>query len=158
MTKHARKFALLGGVAGLVLVAGVVVAPPVAPRASAALGCASFNGLNVSAPNYSASGVALNAGDKITATASPATTADMIFLSASLGLNFIFDDGPATTGLEFTAPASGTYSLGWSWSTATTAPTNLTWSFTSTCSSTGIAPSPSPSPTTHKNGKGKGRR
>ena len=135
--------------AGLVLALGVV-APP-ATASTTALTCGSLNGLTVTAPSYLTT-VPLNAGDRVTATISPATSSDKIKLTAVYGINFFFGDAPGTTSLVFTAPTAANYSLGWSREGTSPAPSQLTWSFTSTCSSTVIAPSPT-EPT--RNGKGK---
>ena len=152
MYKRARKLGLIGAAAGLVLAVGVV-SPP-ATAATTAASCGSLNGLRVTAPSYSTT-VALNAGDKIRATVSPATSTDKILLSAVTGFNFFFVDAPATTSLVYTAPAAASYSLGWSLEGTSPATSQLTWSFTSTCSSTAIVQS-STEPT--RTGKGKGRK
>jgi hypothetical protein len=154
MYKRARKLGLIGAAAGLVLAVGVV-SPP-ATAATTAASCGSLNGLTVTAPSYSTA-VLLNAGDKVTATVSPATSTDKILLSAVHGLfNFSFSDAPATTSLVYTAPAASSYSLQWSLQGTSPAPSQLTWKFTSTCSSTAIVQSPTE--TTSNGKKGKGRK
>lgn len=154
MYRRARKLGLIGAAAGLVLAMGVV-APP-ATASTTAASCGSLNGLTVTAPSYSTA-VLLNAGDKITATVSPATSTDKIFLSAGYEFNLFFADAPATTGLTFTAPAASSYSLAWSRKGTSPAPSELTWTFTSTCSSAAIVQSPTETTPT-RNGKGKGRK
>ena len=157
---HARtkRFSVIGAALGLVLAAGVVVAPPAAPTASAAVGCSYFNGLKVTANYVSITGIALKAGESITAKAAPAATGDQIILQSSSGFNIIFADEPAATGMTFTAGSAGSYSLGWSFEAAGTRPSSITYSFTSKCSSTTVSPSPTPTPTaTTKPAKGKGR-
>src|SRR6478735_8305367 len=129
----------IGVGAGLALAVAVAIAPasaapvstakpapaaPVAPSNS----CATFEGLTATGPGVSYSGVALQAGESITATVSPTTTYD-ILLSATIGLNFFFYAAPSATGLTFTAPASSVYTLSWSLQTnGGTAPA-LTWTF-----------------------------
>jgi hypothetical protein len=136
-------------------VAGVVVAPAAAPPASAAVGCSYFNGLKVTANWVSITGVALKAGESITATVSPATTGDKVILTASLGLGTTWLNAPASTGITYTAGTSTNYNFGWSFEAAGTRPSSLTYSFTSKCSSTTVAPAPSPTPTVStKPGKG----
>jgi hypothetical protein len=129
----------IGVGAGLALAVAVAIAPasaapvstakpapaaPVAPSNS----CATFEGLTATGPGVSYSGVALQAGESITASVSPTTTYD-ILLSATIGLNFFFYAAPSATGLTFTAPASSVYTLSWSLQTnGGTAPA-LTWTF-----------------------------
>lgn len=149
---------VIGATVGLILAAGVA-APSAAATTSTttSVSCGALNGLTVTAPSYGVSGVVLNAGDKITAKASPATSTDLILLAAATPYGLAFVDGPATTGVVFTAPAAASYGLSWTWEGTKPAPTNLTWTFTSVCSSTAIAPSPTPT-TAPKPGKGKGKR
>ena len=108
----------------------------------------------MTAPSYSTA-VLLNAGDKITATVSPATSTDKILLSAVNGFNFYFTDAPATTSLVYTAPAASSYSLQWSLQGTSPAPSQLTWKFTSTCSSTAIVQSTTETTSNGKRGKGR---
>ncbi|WP_442574510.1 hypothetical protein ACSBPH_11725 [Microbacterium sp. F51-2R] len=153
MIERATRFGLVGAAASLALAAALVVAPSAAPTASAAVGCSSLNGVSVTAPSYSASAVVLNAGDKITVTASPVTSTQKILLSAANGLNFAFYEGFAATGVTYTAPAAGSYSLSWALAKSTEpTPANLTWTITATCSSAVVSPDPT---TTVPKGKGK---
>jgi hypothetical protein len=152
MYKRAKKIGLIGAAAGLVLAVGVV-APP-ANASTTAVSCGSLNGLTVTGPSYSTN-VLLNAGDKITATVSPAASTDKILLSSVTGFNFFFSDAPATNGLVYTAPAASSWTLQWSRQGTSPAPSQLTWSFTSTCSSTAIVQSPTE---TTRTGKGKFRK
>jgi len=160
-TMHARtkRFGVIGAALGLVLAAGVVVAPPAAPTASAAVGCSYFNGLNVTANYVAINGISLKAGESITAKAAPAAAGDQIILQSSSGLSIVFADAPAATGVTFTAGTTSSYNLGWSFEAAGTRPSSITYSFTSKCSST-VTPTPTPTPTptaTTKPGKGKGK-
>ena len=160
MRARTKRFSVIGAALGLVLAAGVVVAPPAAPTASAAVGCSYFNGLKVTANYVSIQGIALKAGESITAKAAPAAAGDMIILQGSSGLSIVFDDEPAATGITFTSGSGGTYNLGWSFEAAGTRPSSITYSFTSKCSSTTVTPTPTPTPTptaTIKPPKGKGR-
>jgi len=158
MRARTKRFSVIGAALGLVLAAGVVVAPPAAPTASAAVGCSYFNGLKVTSNWVSVTGVSLKAGESITAKVSPATTGDVIILTASRGLGTTWLDEPATAGITYTADASANYNFGWSFEAGGTRPSSLTYSFTSKCSSTTVAPAPSPTPTaTTKPAKGKGR-
>ena len=156
MIKRATRFGLVGAIASLALAGAVVLVPSAAPAASAAVGCSSLNGLKVTAPSYSVSGVVLNTGDTITATASPASSTQKIVVSAANGFNLAFADGYALTGATFTAGAAGSYGLGWTWDQSTAPiPAGLTWTLTAKCSTTTVvSPDPTPAPTIPK-GKGK---
>ncbi|MBM7503779.1 hypothetical protein ACFPER_09860 [Agromyces aurantiacus] len=121
----------LGAIAaalGLAL-AGLAAA---APASAATYTCASFSGLTVTADTVSRSPVSLNAGDVIRATVSPARDGDVIILSAAAGTSINFVEAPATTGLSWKAPVTGSYGLGWSLEASGTRPSSLTWSFTCT--------------------------
>ncbi|SFS02448.1 hypothetical protein SAMN04487846_1576 [Microbacterium sp. cf046] len=159
MRARTKRFSVIGAALGLVLAAGVVVAPPAAPTASAAVGCSYFNGLKVTSNYVAINGIALKAGESITAKASPAATGDMILLSYSIGLSPYIKEAPASTGITFTAGTTSSYNLGWSFEAAGTRPSSITYSFTSKCS-TSVTPTPTPTPTptaTTKPGKGKGK-
>ncbi len=141
MKTRFAKLSALGATAGLAvaLVAGsaAMAAPhgaggkkaPPAPTSS--YSCATFSGLTLSQSSVSYSGVALRAGQTVTANAAPAASGDNIFLSTSMGLSLAFYEAPATTGLAFRAPADGVYNLGWTLrsSAGTTVPTVLSWTF-----------------------------
>lgn len=143
MRARTKRFSVIGAATGLVLVAGGVVAPS---ASAATVGCSYFKGASITA-NYVSISAALTAGDTITAKVSPATTGDKVILSTSLGMSIIFKSAEASTGVVFTAPASGTYNLGYSFEAAGVRPSSLTYSFAATCSSTTVvAPAPSPTP------------
>jgi hypothetical protein len=156
MRARTKRFSVIGAALGLVLAAGVVVAPTTAPPASAAVGCSYFNGLKVTANTVSVTGVALKAGESITATVSPSVSGDKAYVQSSVGFVIKVTEGDATSGVVFTAGSSTSYNLGWSFTAAGTRPSSITYSFTSKCSSTTVSPSPTPTPTaTTKPGKGK---
>ncbi|MRX42149.1 hypothetical protein [Agromyces kandeliae] len=144
MRARARTTALaaLAAAAGLALAVTTAVAPASAAKpvrggtttTSVASGCGDLNGLKVTAKTVSRT-IALNAGDVIGVTVSPARSGDMIILSGSAGLSIIFEEASATTGMKYTAPYSTTYGLGWSLETSGTIPSDLTWTFT--CSGSG---------------------
>jgi len=156
MSTRASKLTVIGTAIGLVLMGSAITPAAAAPQPAtlSASTCSSLKGLTTTGSTASFSGVALKAGDTITASVSPARVGDSIFLTATIGLNMIFGGG-ATTGYTFDVPADAYYNLTYSLK-STTAPTStLTWSFNATCSTTTVAPSPSPSPTaTTKPGKG----
>lgn len=156
MIKRATRFGLVGAIASLALAGAVVLVPSAAPAASAAVGCSSLNGLKVTAPSYSVSGVVLNTGDTITATASPASSTQKILVAAGTSGGLSFADGYALTGATFYSGAASSYSLSWTWDTSTAPiPAGLTWTLTAKCSTTTVvSPDPTPTPTAPK-GKGK---
>lgn len=164
MRVRTQRITAIGTALGIVLMASAIT-----PAAAIGTGntapaavinpssCSAFAGGTATGSSFAATGVTLRAGDKITATVAPNRSEDVIFLSASAGLNIILAEGP-TTGFTFQAPATAVYNLQWSYRTASTVPTGLTWSFSASCSSTTVSPAPSPSPTaTTKPGKRGGR-
>ncbi|RXZ45176.1 hypothetical protein [Agromyces binzhouensis] len=144
MRARARTTALaaLAAAAGLALAVTTAVAPASAAKpvrggtttTSVASGCGDLNGLKVTAKTVSRT-IALNAGDVIGVTVSPARSGDLILLGGSAGTAIFFEEASATTGMKFTAPYSTTYGLGWSLETSGTVPSDLTWTFT--CSGSG---------------------
>ena len=127
--------AAIGAAIGLTVTA-LTAAPALAltPQAAAATStatysCSHFSGLTVTGDSVVRNSVGLKAGETIGVTVSPARDGDMIILTSG----FTFYDAPATSGLQFRAPADGTYNFGWSLDAAGTRPSSLTWSFT--CSS-----------------------
>ena len=162
MRARTKRFSVIGAALGLVLAGGVVVAPAAAPSASATVTCGYFNGLTVNSVWYANDQVALQAGESITATASPATSNDKLVMHVVAPGNVIsFPRGYASTGLIFEAPSTATYALGWSWDdTISPVPANIQYKFTSKCSTTTVNPTPTPTPTptvTTKPGKGGGK-
>lgn len=115
-------------------------APPSGGAAAATYTCATFEGLVLTQPSVSYSGVSLRTGEAITARVSPAAAGDEILLSATRGLAFSFYSAPATQGIVYTASADGTYGLGWSLDAAGTTPSSLTWTFDCSSSSGGTTP------------------
>lgn len=114
--------AAIGAAIGLAL----ATLTAVAPASAATYSCSHFSGLTVTADSVSRNSVGLKAGETIGVTVSPAREGDMIILTEG----FTFSDAPATSGMQFRAPADGTYNFGWSLDAAGTRPSSLTWSFT----------------------------
>ena len=143
MTSRLTKLGALGASLGvaLALVAGsAAMAAPhgnggkksaPAPLPTSSYSCSTFSGLTVTGSSVSYSGVALSAGQVVTATVSPYPSGDNIFLSTSNGLSLAFYASPASTALAFRAPASGVYNLAWSLQTSAgaTVTTASSWSF-----------------------------
>jgi hypothetical protein len=163
MRTRSLKLGAIGASIGLVLLASAVSPASAAPSVSTALNsptsCSAFAGGTATGSSFAASAVSLRAGETITATVSPAREGDNIWLSSATGfLSITTFQAPASRGLTFQAPATGTYGLTWTLRTTTTMPSTVTWSFTSKCSSTTVTPTPTPTPTaTTKPGKGKGK-
>ncbi len=148
----------LGATIGLVLMASAITPAAAAPlpMAFTATSCSSFQGATTTGSSPTFSGVALRAGDTITAKVTPALAGDKIFLGGDAGgFNWILTDGPAG-GFTYTAPVTGSYNLQYSLITAGTAASTLTWSFNATCSTTSVEPTPTPTTPTTKPGKGGG--
>lgn len=159
MRARTKRFSVIGTALGLVLAAGVVVAPMAAPPASAAVGCSYFNGLNTTGVKADFAGVNLKTGDVIKVTVSPARDTDKIYLSTAVNQYLWFGpSSPATSGYSWSAPSDGSYNLSYALTSTAGAPVSVAWSFTATCSSTTVSPSPTPTPTTTtKPGKGGGK-
>lgn len=127
--------AAIGAVIGLALAAMTAVAPASAAKpspsqpAAAQYSCGYFSGLTVTGDYVAVNSIGLKAGEVIGVTVSPAREGDMIILSGG-GNGIFFEDAPATEGLQFRAPADGSYNLGWSLEASGTRPSSLTWSFT----------------------------
>ena len=145
----------VGAALGLVMVVALAVAPASARPADATAtvtstySCASFEGLTVTAPGVSYSGVGLRTGETLTVTVSPATTGDRILVVAATAFSLSISDGAATGPYSFRSGYDGVYSLGWSYVTpdGKTSTASRTWTFD--CSSTTVAaPAPQPEPTT----------
>jgi hypothetical protein len=150
-----RMIGAIGAAVGLAMTLTVAVAPASArpgdatASVTATYSCASLEGLKVTAPGVSYSGVGLRTGETLTATVSPATTGDRILLVAATSFSLAISDGAATGPYSFRAGYDGVYSLGWSYVTpdGKTSTVSRTWTFD--CSSTTVAaPAPQPAPTT----------
>lgn len=130
--------AAVGVAAGLTLAVAVAAAPAsAAPVSTAKPGpapitssytCATFEGLQLAQQDVSFSGVALKAGESITATVSPATDYQ-ILLTAAVGLNLYFNSVPSSQAITFSAPGDSIYSLNWSLATNGAPAPALTWTF-----------------------------
>ncbi|MFC5788920.1 hypothetical protein ACFPPE_03540 [Agromyces tardus] len=138
------RLATVGAVIGLALATLTAVAPASAQPMSgtsqtttATYSCSYFSGRTVTADTVSVSPVALKKGEVIGVTVSPARTGDTIILSVGSGFTVNMYEAAATSGLKFTAPADGSYGLGWSLEASGTRPSSITWSFT--CSSGGTS-------------------
>ena len=137
------KIAASGVAAGVALVVALTVSPASAAKpggggtVAATHSCATFEGMTSTESYVSYNGVALRAGESITARVTPASPGDQISLNVANGLSFTFFGAEASQGLVFTAAAGGVYSLGWRLLTAGTAPAAVTWTFD--CSSTSAA-------------------
>ncbi|MDL9980934.1 hypothetical protein [Microbacterium candidum] len=121
--------ALLAGSSALAAPHGAKKSPPPAPSAS--YSCATFSGLTLAQQSVSYNGVALRAGQTITANVGPLPSTYGIDLTSTLGSTFSFWAAPVSSGLAFRAPADGVYNFGWSIDTGgqglgTTVPT---WRF-----------------------------
>ena len=157
MRARTKRFGVIGAALGLVLAAGVVVAPPAAPTASAAMSCSSFKALTGTGIRQDFAGVTLKTGDVIKATVSPARDTDRIILSAAVSQNIFFlPSYPAPTGYTWRAPVDGSYNLSYQLASTVALPSSVTWSFTATCATTTVTPTPTPTATT-KPGKGKNK-
>jgi len=127
--------AAIGLMFGLALAATTAVAPASAAKpgpdaaTTATYTCGYFAGRTVTADSVAVNSIGLKAGEVIGVTVSPARVGDTIILSGG-GNGIFFMDAPATSGLNFRAPADGTYNLGWSLEASGTRPSSLTWSFT----------------------------
>jgi hypothetical protein len=153
-----RAIGVVGAAIGVVMVVAAAVAPASARPASeatasvtATYSCASFEGLKITAPSVSYSGVGLRTGETITATVTPASTGDKILVFAAIGFNFYGSDGPATQPVPFRSGLDAVWALSWSYILPdnTTSKESRTWTFD--CSSTTVAapaPTASPTPTT----------
>lgn len=137
MRARARTITLtaIGAAIGLALAATMAIAPASAAKPAPAPAppqhnCAYFAGLTVTANTVSVSSVGLKAGEVIGVTVSPARVGDTIIVSSGSSGMITFQDAPATSGLNFRAPADGVYGLGWSLEVSGTRPSSLTWSFT----------------------------
>jgi hypothetical protein len=153
----------VGAALGLVMVVALAVAPASARPADSAVtvtstySCASFEGLKVTAPSVSYSGVGLRTGETLTVTVSDAIPGDRILLVAASGFSFSISDGPATEAYSFRSGSDTVLSLGWSYVSpdGKTSTVSRTWTFD--CSSTtvaapawGSAEAPEPVPTKRK--------
>ena len=138
------------------MVVGMAVAPASArpadttatATATSTYSCASFEGLKVTAPSVSYSGVGLRTGETLTVTVSDAIPGDRILLVAASGFSFSISDGPATEAYSFRSGSDSVLSLGWSYVSpdGKTSTVSRTWTFD--CSSTTVAaPAPQPTPT-----------
>ena len=157
----------VGAALGLVMTVTMAVAPASARPASEptsvtpTYSCASFEGLKVTAPSVTYSGVGLRTGETLTVWVSPAAAGDTVVLNASIGLWFNFFGGDASLPLAYTSTSNSVYNPSWSYRLAngTTSTISRTWTFD--CSSTTVAaPAPEPTPTTEPaptKGKGKGK-
>ena len=157
----------VGAAIGLAMTVAMAVAPASARPASepasvtSTYSCASFEGLKVTAPSVSYSGVGLRTGETITVSVSPAAAGDTIRVNASVGLSFNIVGGDALLPLAFTSGSDSVYNTSWYYRLAngTASTTSRTWTFD--CSSTTVAaPAPEPTPTTEPaptKGKGKGK-
>jgi hypothetical protein len=138
------RLATVGAVIGLALATLTAVAPASAQPLSGAAqtttttySCSYFSGRTVTADTVSVSPVALKRGETIGVTVSPARTGDLIYLSVGSGSSVNIYEAPSTSGLKFTAPADGSYGLGWSLEASGTRPASITWTFT--CSTGGTS-------------------
>ena len=149
----------LGAAIGLAMTVTMAVAPasarPAAEPATvtASYSCASFEGVSVTAPSVSYSGVALRTGETLTVSVSPATTGDRILVVAGTGFSFDAYDGPATQPYAFRSGYDGVYGLGWSYILPDNSTSTATRTWTFDCSSTTVAApapptQPAPTPTT----------
>ena len=143
MRARARTTSLtaIGVMFGLTLAATTAIPPASAARPgpdsgaaiTATYSCSYFAGRTVTADSVSVNSIGLRAGEVIGVTVSPARIGDTIVLSGGGSGSIFFQDAPATSGLNFRAPADGSYNLGWSLDAGGTRPTSLTWTFS--CSS-----------------------
>lgn len=147
--------AVIGVTSGLILALAVATAPASAapPSGSAPItssySCATFDNLTVQSQKVAYSGVALTAGQQITANVSPASSYD-IQLTTSVGLDIGIYSAPSATGLVFTAPGSTVYNLTWSVPSGPTA--GLVWTFTCSTGGSGGGGTPTPTADSDKDG------
>ena len=140
MRGRGSKLAVSGALLGLAMAIGLAMTPASAAppgggqTTTATNSCGTFEGLVLTQPSVSYTGVALRAGEKITARMSPAATGDKIMLSVARGLTITFRSAPATDGLVFSPTSDGSYNLGWSLEAAGARPPSITWTFD--CSTT----------------------
>jgi hypothetical protein len=119
---------------GLAMTPASAAPPSSGQTTTATYTCGTFEGLVLTQSSVSYTGVALRAGERITARVSPAATGDKIMLSVARGLTITFRSAPATDGLVFSPTSDGSYNLGWSLEAAGARPSSITWTFD--CSTT----------------------